>query len=211
MGPFGVAGLTAGASLLGGALANRARRQEAQRNRDFQAQQSGTAHQREILDLRAAGLNPILSGMGGAGAATSAGSLAQQEDILTPAVSSALDTRRNMAEVANMEKQNRLIEEQSDKTRAEQNVLSTQYNINLELYTKVHEEIKLLKEQTNSAGSIARIAKNEAETSDLEQSVVQTKGEELRRLIQRWRESILGGGNPYRSLPKSPTTIKKGK
>lgn len=43
-------------------------REEAQKNRDWQQYMSDTAHQREIKDLQAAGLNPVLSAMGGNGA-----------------------------------------------------------------------------------------------------------------------------------------------
>lgn len=49
---------------------------EAQKNRDWQQMMSNTAHQREIKDLQAAGLNPVLSAMGGNGAAVTSGATA---------------------------------------------------------------------------------------------------------------------------------------
>lgn len=55
--------------------ANSFNAEQAQLNRDFQMQMSNTAHQREVADLKAAGLNPVLAA-GGSGASSPSGSTA---------------------------------------------------------------------------------------------------------------------------------------
>lgn len=58
------------------AIAMEFNREEAAKNRDWQEMMSNTAHQREIKDLKAAGLNPVLSAMNGNGAAVTSGATA---------------------------------------------------------------------------------------------------------------------------------------
>lgn len=68
---------------------------EAAKNRDWQAYMSNTAHQREIKDLKAAGLNPILSAMGGNGAAVTSGATAS--GVTSSGAKGDTDTSANAA------------------------------------------------------------------------------------------------------------------
>lgn len=111
------AGIGAAASYLGGSAANKANLKIAQKQMDFQERMSSTAHQREVVDLRKAGLNPILSGMGGPGSSTPSGAAQTMRDVVTPAVSSAIAARRNAAEMKLLKQQASNQHWQSEKSR----------------------------------------------------------------------------------------------
>lgn len=82
------AGVIAG---LGGILTNESQKRQSNRQMAFQERLSNTSHQREVKDLIAAGLNPVLSA--NAGAAVPSGSQASLENAAAPAVSSALQSK----------------------------------------------------------------------------------------------------------------------
>lgn len=94
---------------------------EAAKNRDWQKMLSDTAHQREVRDMVAAGLNPVLSVSGGHGAAvtsgatasgvSSSGSKGETDMSLNSALVSLLNnvlTQKNQLDIANVNAQTNL-------------------------------------------------------------------------------------------------------
>jgi fructose-specific component phosphotransferase system IIB-like protein len=77
------------------ALAMQFNAQEAAKSRSWQEYMSNTAHQREIKDLKAAGLNPVLSAMGGNGAAVTSGATAS--GVTSAGAKGEVDTSANAA------------------------------------------------------------------------------------------------------------------
>lgn len=120
--------ITGAAALAGGLLGNRQRSNQAQRDRDWQTGEAGknrmfqermrnTSWQAGVEDMKAAGINPALAySQGGASSPSGGmggGAMAQQNDIISPAVSSAQHARRLTSELKNMRSQRELMYNQA--------------------------------------------------------------------------------------------------
>lgn len=85
--------ITGAATLIGGMMANDSNKRSAKKQMKFQERMSSTAHQREMMDLRLGGLNPILSADGG-GSSTPQGATFISENLGEQMASSANDVSR---------------------------------------------------------------------------------------------------------------------
>jgi hypothetical protein len=114
----------AGASLLGGILGNKGAKKQnamqiamAQKQMDFQERMSSSAHQRQVKDLKLAGLNPILSA--NTGASSPSGAQATIADEMAPALATAQQVAQLNLTMKNLKAQNKLINNQALKAKAE--------------------------------------------------------------------------------------------
>ena len=147
------------ASVAGGLFRNRERRKAASRQMDFQERMSSTAHQRQVEDLRLAGLNPILSAT--SGASTPGGAMDQADDALTPGISTAMQAKRLRQELKNMEANAKFTDQQTKSAKADEDLKRTQQVATANTAIKTAEESINLRQMWNILQSDATQRKAE--------------------------------------------------
>lgn len=124
---------------------NTAAAARAKENRDWSERMSNTAHQREVADMQAAGLNPLLSATGGSGASTPSGSVAPVNKMHLPSAVNALNSAKTR------ESQDAIIKTQKEAVKTAKD---TQANIKADTIVK-QENARLI---SNNADRVARDA-----------------------------------------------------
>lgn len=203
---WGAAGAVAGATI-GGLFGrkgakdqNAANAQEAEANRAFQAYMAGTAHEREMIDLRRAGLNPILTATGGPGAATPGGSMARMENVNEALASSARDVAMQTATIQNLKEQNEQIKADTVKKVQESWGVSAKTELDKRMTDLIVQQEKTEVANTRAAEHQAAILSNAAKGAELEGEIDETRYGAIMRYINRAVRAVTGGASAAHNL-----------
>lgn len=182
------------ASFFGGERRNEAQEAQSAAQMAFQERMSSTAHQREIADLKAAGLNPMLSARLG-GASSPAGSQAQLEDTLTPAVNSAMAAATTKANLD-------LIKAQTLKATNEAEQSATQAGLNRANIPLAMQNIAEVDARTRLHGASASELANREMLQTAQKILADNQGERYRVMndLDRQRAKNLITEQEYQAL-----------
>jgi hypothetical protein len=185
------------ASLAGGLLGNVGRSDAASAQQAFQEKMSGTAFQRQIADLKSAGINPMLAAKLG-GASTPPGAMPQIMDVVTPALSSAQQMQSTQTQASVGEQQVQLSKDQQQvavetgkKIAQETLNARTQGDVIAMTVRQLKANTRLLDAQTAVSEANARLIAKQIEKTRAEAVLLNIDAASMQEL-----EKALGASNP---------------
>lgn len=206
----GVAGSVLGgiASAKGAKSANEAQMGMSREQMQWQERMSNTAHQREVKDLRAAGLNPLLSATGGMGASTPSGSTTSVRNEIGAGVASAIEALTKITQAFLTREQTKQTEAQADLTKAQTTNTMSDTILKSEQHLNVRADAKLKGEQANTARATTRNILEDTKVKQMAQKVQMSeidKNNQFTNLLNQQRfteqqKTLLTGTNALSAI-----------
>ena len=183
------------AGFLGQQETNAQNRQLAAENTAFQERMSNTAYQRQVKDLEASGLNPMLAYVKGGGASTPSGTVAQMSSPAAAGISSAYQsasTRESHARTATEQKRPAQVAAQTRETESK-------IPVNEEQVKKISQEINNLQTENDKAKALTDNIRQEYQNLVKQNWNLTEVGNHLRKSIELMGDQI----NNYHAITKN--------